>query len=778
MNRTSCLLVLLAACGSAGSQGADAVQDSPDAPDVIADVPPPREIPELTRFVDPFIGTKGPGNAIPGPVVPHGMVKLSPDTSSGPGTIEGYEWSDDRIEGFSHTHFEGPGGSQNGYSQVLLTPGAGPIRTTAETYAQNYSHASESASPGYYAVTLADSGIRAELTATRLCGVHRYTFPAAAGGWILVDAGHTRGAPVDCSVEVVGKDTLRGTGVHQVNPAIATMLDLAGEGAGTGLSTVHFVARFSRPFASSGTFAGDTQSPGALTASGERCGAWAGFDTSAGGTVEVRVGLSFISLDQAEANLEAEVAGRTFDAVRQDAVRAWDRLLSRIEVEGGTDADRTKFYTALYRSFLQPSDYTEAGRFFSGADGKGAVFQADGWRYYTDDWCIWDTFRTVHPLLTLVEPEVPSDMVRSLVHLYEQGGWMPKCPWNATGDSRVMTANPQFSVVVDAWLKGFRGFDGAKAYEAMRKGSMEDSAAAFSDGLCGYFNQGTPPEYVNNGWVPYECDPFQAASMTLEHAYDDWVVSRMAWDLGKGEDAALFEKRSGNWRNVFNPAHRFAQCRRRDGTWVEPFDPAAPDGFTEANSWQYTWSVQHDVCGLVAAMGGDKAFAARLDEFFDDGHFTPDNEPDFHVPWLYDFVGLPRKASERVAAIRANAFGTGPDGLPGNDDAGATSAWYVLAAIGLYPVTPGDGTWWLSSPAFDRIVLWIDPDRKPGVRFEIVAEGATSGKPYIRSATLDGTPVTEPRLAHERITAGGRLVLEMGDQPTAWGTGPVCAPGL
>lgn len=798
------LLPLILACGSTATRpdvpdvpdaaGADvaslpdaAADALPDAdasapadvpPEASADLPsadaPRTDLPSLTPLVDPMIGTKGSGNVVPGPCVPHGMVKLSPDTYDGPGTIEGYEWTNDRIEGFSHTHLEGPGGSNNGYSQILVRPFLGDVLVEPADYAQKYSHDTETALPGYYAVTLGDPGVRAELTASRRCGVHRYTFPASDAARILIDAGHTRGAPVSGHVEIAGSDTIRGTGVHQVHPAVSAVVALTQETGTTGVSTVFFVARFSRPFDTSGTVADGKVTAGATSADGVSVAGWAGYATTEGSAIEVRVGISFVSVEQAQANLDAECAGLTFEEVRDAAEAAWDRLLSRIEVEGGTDDARKMFYSALYHSLMQPADYTEDGRFLSPADGFGTVVDAPDWRYYTDDWCLWDTFRTTHPLLTIVEPEVPSDMVRSLVHMYEKGGWMPKCPWNATGDSRVMTANPQFSVVADAWQKGFRGYDGEKAYAALRKGSMEDSRNALEDTLCGYFGQGTPPDYVKSGWVPIECDPDQAASMTLEHAYDDWCVSVVADGLGKSEDAAFFRARSASWKNVFNPATGFAQSRHRDGTWVEPFDPTAGLGFCEANSWQYTWSVQHDVCGLVTAMGGVDAFVTRLDALFDEGRFVADNEPDFHVPWLYDYVGRPDRATERVADVREAAFGPGPDGLPGNDDAGATSAWYVLAAIGLYPVAPGDGWYSINVPAFDRVGILIDPDRGHGRRFDIVADGAASGRKYIVGATLNGKPLDVPRIAHTDVAAGGTLVLTLAPAPAAWATSALC----
>ena len=785
---------LVAGCGSSGGPpdaGADPASETADvaveaadvAVEAVADLPDaadapsadatahdvtPREIPEVSFRVDPMIGTGGSGNANPGPCMPHGMVKLSPDTHDEPASIFAYRYDNTRIEGFSHTHFEGPGGSNNGYSQILVVPTVGAVVPGEDHYASAFRHDTEVVKAGYYAVTLDDPGVRAELTAAARCGVHRYTFPASQQANVLLDAGHTRGAAIEGDVHVVGPDVLEGHGTFQINPLVSAMVGDSATGT-TGISTVYFHAKFSRAFASSGTWVGGDVHPGQASETGTSVGAYVTFATAAGEVVEVRVGISFVSVEQAKANLADCTA--PFDDVRQAAERAWDRLLSRVEIEGGADADSTLFYTSLYHVFLQPADYTEDGRYFLGADGAGKVFDAPDWRYYTDDWCMWDTFRTSHPLFTLLEPEVPSDMIHSLIRTYQEGGWMQKCTWNGTGDSRVMTANPQFCIVADAFVKGFRQYDTQAAWDALYKGAMSDSHNLLEDSLCGYFNQGTPPDYVDHGFVPDECDHDQGASMTLEYAYNDFCIARVAEGMGRADDVAFFDQRSGNWKNVFDATSGFARPKHRSGDWYEPFTPLATAGFCEGTAWQWTWSVQHDICGLVTAMGGRAAFVAKLDELFAKGYYAADNEPDFHVPFLYDFVGAAAKTQKAVADLRKGAYQVAPGGLPGNDDAGATSGWYVLAAMGLYPVTPGDGMYWLTTPAFDRVTLHVDPDRNPGVDFVITAPGASAGKLYIASAKLNGQPLDVPRVKHSDLVAGGSLEFTLSDQPTAWGQG-------
>lgn len=718
---------------------------------VTADPPP-----DLTAWVDPLIGSLGPGNVVPGPCVPHGMVKLSPDTNARQGSIDAYEWANDRIEGFSHTHLEGPGGGGNGYSQISVLPVVGDVPANLKQAASLFSHDQEIAQVGYYAVTLLDYGVRAELTATRRTGVHRYTFPQSDQSHLVFDLEQNRGMSLGGFVEAVGEDGLQGWGRYQVNPLIG--LTLSETNPGTGEAQVYFAARFSRPFDSVTT-----------RPQGDSVAAVVAFSTRRDEEIEVRVGISYIDMEQAWANLEAEAMGRSFDEVAEAARSEWNGLLARVRVTGTDEAELTRFYTALYHSLMVPADYTEDGRFFCGADGQGRVIADAGHRYFTDNWAIWDTVRSTHPLAILVHPEVVPDMMQSLVLSYQEGGWMQKSPWNALGDARVMTGNFQFCVVAEAYRKGIRGFDAQTAFEAMRKGSMEEGDHPLSEGLCGYFNQGTPPDYVRLGWVPDECDIDQSASMTLEHAYNDGCVAAMAQALGHEDDAAFFRQRAQNYRNVFNPEHGMMQRKRRNGTWVEPFDPTEMRGFTEADSWKYTWTVQQDLCGLVELMGGNAAFEAKLDDLFAGGHFDMGNEPDFHVPFLYDWVGAAHKTQARVRQLMRDEFSDGPGGLPGNDDAGATSAWYVFSALGLYPVSPGVDEWYaIASPVFEEAVLYLGGPQR--VRFTIRAPGASPDHPYVQSARLNGRALASPRIHHDELMAGGTLELTMGAQPSDWGT--------
>ena len=649
-------------------------------------------------------------------------------------------------------------------------PQIGELEVHSNKAAAHFAHTSEIARPGYYQVTLDESDIVVELTATAHAGFHRYTFPSCNGNRVLIDAGHTRGNSLDGEVVVVDAHTVEGYGVSQVYPLIA--FGLGNTAPNTGVSKAYFSVRFERRFESFGTWSDEGAVDGQRQVSGPRVGAYLEFDHRAGRSVEAQVGISFIDVAHARQNRELEIGEDSFEEVRDAAVKQWNEHLDRIEVEGGTSEQQRLLSTALYHALMQPADYTEAGGAFVGGTADGTVLSPGGHHFYADDWCAWDTGRTTYPLLTLLDPEVVPDMVQSYVTWYEQAGWISKCTWHARGDSRVMTGNFPFCSIADAYAKGLRGFDVDKAFEAMLKGSLQDEPNPLEGSLCGYFNRGTPPDYVKLGYVPKECDPLQAASMTLEYAYNDWCVAQVAQGLGHAGDASMLLQRSSNWKNIWNPAHGFPQLKTRDGQFVEPFDPTSSDGFTEADAWKYLWSVPQDLCGLVSAVGGAAAFSAKLDELFNAGHFDIGNEPDFHAPYLYDFVGAPAKTAERVRALVKTSFSLGPDGLPGNDDAGATSAWLAFALIGLYPVTPGSGSYLLGSPHFDRVTLHVD--RAKGIDFVIEAQDAAAEHPYIQSATLDGAALAVPRVEHADIVKGGKLVLLMGSTPSNWATKPIC----
>jgi predicted alpha-1,2-mannosidase len=779
-------LVALFACGGDGDPDAaiDAAVDAatdvpgppprpmPEPPDEPYDPPPPFVVDsprDLVRYVDPFVGSLGSGNVIPGALVPHGMVRASPDSAVEGGSIDAYEYGSDRIEGFTHLHLEGPGGSLNGYNSIRVMPVGGALDLA--DFSSAYSHDEEEAEPGYYAVTLADTGVRVELTATSHAAMHRYTFPEGEAGLVL-DLMSSNGTTKGMSVEFVGDRVIRGRASFNVHPGLNAIL--VGSAPGTADVSVYYYIELSEPFASSGVWRATdppTLEEGARREEGYGLGAYGSFARPSDGVIEARIGISLVDAIHAEANMRGELEDRGFDEVRARASEAWNQRLNRIQIEAG-DETLTAFYTALYHSLFQPADYTEAeGWFVVSTSGSPVVKDGGGRPFYTDDWCMWDTFRTLHPLGTIVEPEIRGDVVRSMLVMYEEGGWLPKCTWNAQGYSRVMTANNAIPIIVDAWAKGLRDFDEMLAFEAMAKNSREE-IEGFEDGGCGYFGLGTPAEYETLGYFGYECDPHQAASMTLEYAYTDHLMALYAAGMGLGADEAEFAARSRNFENQWDDETGFMRPRMRDGSWMDPFDPAATNdanGFVEASAWIFSFFVPHDVPALIALHGGEAPFLDRLDAFYDDGHFDAANQPSFHIAWLYDRAGAPARTQARVAEIAGEEFDITPNGLPGNDDAGSMSALLVLATLGIYPIAPGVPEYDLSTPLLDRAVIHLNPAHYDGGTFSIEVTRSDPADVYIQSAELNGAPLETPRLTHEQIVAGGTLRYVVGPTPSTWG---------
>ena len=724
---------------------------------------------DLVRYVDPMIGTQGSGNVIPGALLPHGMVRASPLTTDNANDVAAYSYSSTQFRGLSHTHLEGAGGSANGYSQILVFPTVGALTAQSESYTASFSHDDEEARPGYYGVALADSGIALEVVSTRLAALHRYTFRAEGTPRLVFNLGHSLGKSTGGELTFSEGKFVSGFADYQVHPVVSTAVN----DRKTGDVRIFFSIEVDQQYAEHAVWrAGDEDSLDyeSTEIQGRRINGAIGFEPGTPITVEMRLGLSLISVEQARLNADTELGDSAFEDLRVAASDQWNERLNRIQVEGSDD-DLTVFYTALYHSMFQPADYTETGsRFLSAAGGDGQVFEARQWRYLTDDWCLWDTYRTSHPLRTIVEPDIIDDYVRSLLHVRAQGGWLPKCPWNASGYSRVMTGNPAIPIIVDAFVKGFERFDTTAAFEAVVDLSMNDDNP-FPMGLCGYLGLGTPSEYVENGFVSHECDASQSASMTMEFAYADWCVAEMAERLGRDDEEALFRQRAQNFQHHWDAEVGFMRGRHENGGWVDPFDPADTsdmNDFVEASSWIFTFFVPHDVPALVQLIGGPDDFVTKLDQFFDDGHYDPTNQPSFHIPFLYNFAGAADRTQERVRRTLSEEYQVGPGGLPGNDDAGATSAWYVLGALGIFPVAPCAPIYDLSSPIFSRAEIFLASGYQSGTSFVIRVDGDPADT-YIQSASLNGDPLERPWISHDELAVGGELVFVLGPEPSGWG---------
>ncbi len=706
-----------------------------------APVPPPTG---LSAMVDPFIGIDSGGNVFPGPTLPFGLVKLGPDTTVDNANA-GYT-SDGDIVGFSHLHVSGTGGGPK-YGVVLMAP------TTGERHLSGYAspRAEEAASVGHYGVTLTRYGVRVDLTATRRAGFHRYRFPPGRPAHLLFDLAHKL-----TTSYVSESQRYEGGAVRVVSP---TRVEGYGRYSGGwnegGEYRVHFCADLDTPAASWGTWTGGEATPlsGEAKDVSREVGAWLDWpEASRERVVQARVGISFVSVEKACGYLAAEIPGWDFDAVREATVREWNQGLSRIEVQGGSEVDRQVFYSALYRAHLMPTDR-------SGDNPKWS----SGEPYYDDYYAIWDTFRTLHPLLTLVQTRRQVEMLRSLLDTYRHEGFLPDA---RSGDHNGRTQGGSNAEVLfaDAMAKGLAGVDYASALEAMVKDAEVSPIDARQEG------RGGLEDWHRLGYVSTDYE--RAGSRTMEYALDDWALSEVARRLGRQAQAAEYRRRASNWQHLWNQdlehrgARGFVAPRRPDGSWVTPFDVTRagswPDFFYESNSWEYSLFVPHDVRALVSACGGAEAFLTRLDTLFDAGYFNVGNEPGFFAPVLYLWIGRPDRTAERVRETLARSFGPGRQGLPGNDDSGTLSAFYLFHAMGFYP-NPGSDVYLISgAPVFARTTLHFENGRA------LVVERRGSGD-YVQQATLDGRPLARAWFRHGEIANGAVLVLQMGAQPGSWG---------
>lgn len=724
-------------------------------------------------YVSPNIGGIGLLLSSTDPFVqrPHGLARIAPIFT--PGANDRY--LADKIYGF-------PAGP------AMLMASTGAVSVDAKGYASDFDHDFEKATPYLYTVQLQSWNTEAETTATQDAVIYRFTFPDAQHAHLTLEMTH------GAALEVVNDNVVEGSA--PVHDSISQAISAPGE------TREYFYAQFSTPFHSFQTWTGNT-----LANTTKQAGNSIGFVTEGathqGETVEVRVGISYISTEQAKRNLDEQLGTQSFSELEQQCRDAWDKALATVEVTGGTEKQRTIFYTALWRSFGRMTDITEDGRYWSGYDHK--VHPSQGRDFYVDDG-MWDTFRSLHPLQLLVEPKREQDMIQSYVRMYEQSGWMPAFP-SVAGERAVMIGHHADEMILDAYTKGFRGFDTEKAYEGMRKNATEATMLPWQRGPLTsldkvYFTKGFFPALKpgEQETVPQVTgERRQAVSVTLENAYDDWTVAQLAKALGKTSDAAYFSKLAHNYSNVYNPAIGFMAPRSKDGQWISGFDPKLGGGqggrdyTTEMDSWVYSFSVQFDVAGLINLMGGREAFNHHLDQLFVEpfgtskyrflnqfpdatglvGLYAQGNEPSFHIAYLYDFSGQPWKTERRVREMMQLWYGDGPRGIPGDDDGGETSSWYVLSALGFYPVCPGSPVYELGSPLFARSVITMGG----GHTLTIVAQNVSAQNKYIEGATLNGKPWNKPWFAQADIAEGGTLTLDMGPTPnTQWGSAPADAP--
>ena len=749
------LLCLLAALGTAGAQ--------------------------VTKYVNPMIGTTGMGHCFPGACAPFGAVQLSPDTDTIPHNVDGkyqarvydycagYQYTDNTIVGFSHTHLSGTGHSDLG--DILVMPQTGPLQLNPGTreapdngYRQRFNHETEHAEPGYYEVTLADSGVRARLTATQRVGVHQYTFPAGSTQRLIVDLLHGiynyDGKVLWSSIRVVNDTLLTGYRIT--------------DGWSRGNYT-YFAISFSRPISNYGY--ADHKNPAYRgfwrkfdihhnfpDIAGRAITAWFEFDGTCP-DLTVKVALSAVSTEGALKNLAAEASGKSFEEIRRETAQAWERELGVVQCEG-TDDQKASLYTALYHTMINPSVYMDVDGRYRGIDGE--IHQADGFTNYTV-FSVWDTYRAEHPLLGLLKTSRNTDMVRSMLAHWRQNvvGMLPV--WSLMGNEGwCMTGYHAVSVIADALVKG-APIDPDEAFAAM-------TATA----NCPYL--ASQQDYIKYGYAPFDHDG-TAASNTLEYSFDDWSIYHAALIAGRKDVADAFRDRALSYRNTYDPAIGFASPRYQDGSFKPDLDPYQTygEGFIEGNSWNFSFHVPQDPYGLMACMGGEKIFLKRLDDLFemdlpeqyyaDNEDITADclvggyvhgNEPSHHVPYLYAWTSQPWKAQDRIRTILDKMYRNDIRGLGGNDDCGQMSAWYIFSVMGFYPVAPGCDQYVFGAPYLPYLRVTLEN----GAVIEIKAPGVSDSNRFVRSVRLNGERYSKLYITHKDLTRGCTLEFEMGERPS------------
>jgi len=722
---------------------------------------------DVPRYVDPNIGGVAPLLTTKNPTVhrPHSMVRVFPVTKPGLGD----RYLSDKIYGFAVNM----PAYRNGHVTELMAT-SGNVLVGQAVNASSYDHDMEEVHPWYHKVLLEDQDIIADWTTTERAVIYRFIFQNKESGNIIF---RSRGV---ASFVVSGNNSIQGWEESKNTKQF-------------------FYAEFSKPFDSFGTIAYGDLSTGKKEINGRSIGSYLTFNGPVA-SVEVRIGISFIDEAQAKDNLSHEMIGKSFEQVSDASYKIWKDALGKIQVDGGTDRQKRIFYTSLYRGLERMVNISEYGRYYSGYDKK--VHEDKGRPFYVDDW-LWDTFRSLHPLQYILDPEQQVDMVESYVQMYDQSGWMPTFP-QFYGDFPAMIGFHSAALLWDTYQKGGTNFDVEKGYEGLKKNAMNGTMLPWRAGpMCALDSF-----YIQNGWYPAlpdsakETEPMvdgfekrQAVAVTLEHSYDDWCLAQLAKALDKTEDYKYFSKRAQNYRNVFNPNTGFMSPKMADGNWVEPFDPQVSGGigsrmyYAENNAWIWNFSVMHDIPSLIELMGGAEAFTNRVDALFNEptrmakwqfmgqfpdasglnGMFPAGNEPSFHVPYLYNYAGKPWKTQRRIREIMDMWFDDDPLGLSGDEDGGALCSWYVFSAMGFYPVTPGNGLYAIGSPFFEKIQIKLSD----GKTFTVKAKNCSKRNKYIQSAKLNGKEFNRAWIKHSEITAGGTLEFVMGDRPNKeWAADP------
>jgi predicted alpha-1,2-mannosidase len=764
---------------------------------------PPEAAPgtDAAGYVDPFIGTANGGNTFPGAVAPFGMVAWSPETTRSDATRRpapgGYQYDATRVRGFSLTHLSGTG-CRGASGDVPLLPYLGEILTspsadTADrTYAVGFDHANETASAGFYQVRLR-SGVNVELSATARTGVGRFTFPPWGPAAVLVRTSDSEigsgdaYATVDPDARTVSGWVESGNFCGYIHPVMRKSY-----------YRLYFVAEFDRPFASTGAWEDARLMPGATEArggtsygtdgypvAGKGSGVWVAFDSTGAGGINVRVGVSYVSEENARANLAAESpTGATVETTAAAARAAWNEQLSKVHAGGGSEADRTIFYTALYHALLHPNLFSDANGEYAGFDGEvHTVAGSQGAQYA--NFSGWDVYRSQLHLVALLDPAVASDIAQSLLNQAGQNGGVWDRWTHNTGATHVMEGDASAPAVAGIVAFGGTAFEVEAAFASLARAAEAPTALDLDDEGCPVMCPGQRPSldlWLEHRYLPTGSNAWGSAGETLEDVTADFALAQMARRLGDEERHRRFLERSGWWRNLYNPLATpqggYIQERNADGSWTDDFDPASSRGFAEGSSAQYTWMIPHDPRGLFEAMGGDTAAVRRLDAYFHtpDGGWAltglgglfseMDNEPSVGVPWMYLYAGRPDRTQETIAEVLDRLWSARPHGIPGNDDLGAMSSWYVWAAMGMYPAIPGRSELLLTAPAFPDVEI----TRPDGTVIRVQAPDAGAHR-YVAGLTVDGVVRPQTWLPEDFVSRGGTLRFTLSPEPAAWGSG-------
>ncbi len=707
---------------------------------------------DYTAYVDPFIGTGEHGHTYPGATIPFGMVQLSPDTrmQNWDGS-SGYHYSDKTILGFSHTHLSGTGESE--LCDVLFIPTVGHIQVVSGDeensktgYRSTFSHNNEEASPGYYKVLLDDYDVTAELTTTKRSGFHRYTFPESEESNIIIDLKH-RGNVINSNIQIVNDSVITG-----LTKSTGWAVD----------QKIYFYAKFSKQFKEFKIAIDDKLIDNISEAEGNNIKAYVSFNTKKDEQILVKVGISAVSVSGAKKNLEAENSGWNFSNISSKAKNNWNEYLSKIKIEGGVEKKKRIFYTSMYHTAMAPNLFMDVDGNFRGVDHE--VHKAEGFTNYTV-FSLWDVFRAEMPLLTIIEPTMMNDFIKTSLSMYKIAGRLPR--WEIHGTlSAHMIGYHALPLILDAYNKGIQDYDVELAFEGM-KNSMENIK---------YYN--------NYGFIPADIEGTGGSvSIVMENSYNDWCVAEMAKILNENNDYLLYQQRAQFYKNLFDSTSGFMRPKNRDYNWVEPFDPAEPSGHcVEGNAFQYSAFVPHDVSGLISLIGGDEKFVEWLDTLFTHksefdknvvdasgliGQYAHGNEPSHHIAYLYNYASAAPKTQKYAAEILNSLYDDTHEGLSGNEDCGQISAWYVMSAMGFYPVLPGEPVYIIGSPLFEKATINLEN----GKEFLICANNVSEKNIYIQSAKLNGKPYTKSWFSHQEILDGGKFTFEMGEKPNYdWGT--------